>query len=365
MLRFAALLAEGLTQVGELVTLIQPPQILGRLFTGYPTVSKWLAYVDKFLFFPPVLVRACRSATLVHICDHSNAMYGRWTLGKPWVVTCHDMLAIRSALGEFPQNRPGRTGRIMQKWILRWLTLAPKIACISNATREDVLRLANRPSESSEVVYMGLNYPFLPLERVEWEPVVGTLLKRRNSERLPKYLLHIGADVWYKNRPQLVEMFLHVRRLRPANDLQLVLVGPPLGNELQSRIAAEAGLDNVHIIRNLSGKELNALYAGAECLVFPSVAEGFGWPVIEAQASGCPVVTSDRAPLNEIGGTNAIYVDPDNPRVAALRIIELIEESHDQRASRVAAGLAHAAKYSKMTMVEQYVRIYQGMLKSA
>jgi hypothetical protein len=85
---------------------------------------------------------------LVHILDHSNAVYCFFLRSIKVVVTCNDLLAVRSALGEIPEHRTWFTGRLLQKWILAGLRYADRIACISEATKLDVLRISGKPEEA-------------------------------------------------------------------------------------------------------------------------------------------------------------------------------------------------------------------------
>src|SRR5207249_6761486 len=110
--------------------------------------------------------RLAASADVVHICDHSNALYVRHIEKRPHLVTCNDMLAIRSAHGEFPQNRTGWSGRILQRWILAGLRRARRLTCISEATRHDVLRLTGHRPEVVSVTYMGQNFPYMPVAEI-------------------------------------------------------------------------------------------------------------------------------------------------------------------------------------------------------
>ena len=96
-----------------------------------------------------------------------------------------------------------------------------------------------------------------------------------------------------------------------------MFVGPELVPEMAELARKHGVADRVKALQKVSHEELRALYASATALLFPSLQEGFGWPVIEAQACGCPVFTSDLAPMNEIGGEGAVYVDPKNPAAIA------------------------------------------------
>src|SRR5207244_7283642 len=113
--------------------------------------------------------KLARRPSIVHICDHSNAMYDGQIGRVPVVVTCHDLLAVRGALGEETNCPASFTGKILQRWILRGLRRATLIACDSQATYDDALRLVRRDSASPkiEVVMLGLNCPYRKLSQTE------------------------------------------------------------------------------------------------------------------------------------------------------------------------------------------------------
>lgn len=166
MLRFASALHAGLRDAGIESALTRPAPIVGRLRPGATGLAKWLGYIDKFVLFPPRLRQLARGADVVHICDHSNAMYLPHVHTRPHLITCNDMLAIRSARGEFSRNPTGWTGRLLQRWILSNLRRARHLTCISAATQRDVLRLTGQPAERVTVTHMGLNYPYAPIPEV-------------------------------------------------------------------------------------------------------------------------------------------------------------------------------------------------------
>src|SRR5437764_11795360 len=99
--RFAMMMLDGLTAAGIPAAVIRPRPFLGRFRFAGGFIAKWLAYLDKFVFFRPALARKLRERpAVVHVCDHSNAMYAKMICGVPVVVTCHDLLAVRGAFGE-------------------------------------------------------------------------------------------------------------------------------------------------------------------------------------------------------------------------------------------------------------------------
>ena len=103
---------------------------------------------------------------------------------------------------------------------------------------------------------------------------------------------------------------------------------------------------------------MRGLYSVEEALLYPSLQAGFGWPIAEAQACGCVVATTDRAPMNEVGGTAAIYFDPAQEAEAAQRIAEGLRAAEARRA----AGLVNAARYAPETMIDAYLRCYRKAL---
>src|SRR4030088_2696973 len=124
MLRYATLLQEEIKRLGHTVRLLQPKPFVGKLCPGRTGLGKWLGYADKFLLFPHLLRSTKNDFDIVHICDHSNAIYTKFLKNVPHVVTCHDMLAVRSALGEIPENPVSLTGQKLQQMIASGLKQA-------------------------------------------------------------------------------------------------------------------------------------------------------------------------------------------------------------------------------------------------
>ena len=133
------------------------------------------------------------------------------------------------------------------------------------------------------------------------------------------FIVNVGGGQWYKNRPALLRIYAALRRtLRPAP--RLLVAGKPMSPETLA-LARQLGVDgDLLYLSGLSGRQLEAAYGAAEALIFPSLDEGFGWPVAEAQACACPVFTSNRPPMTEVGGDGAVYFDPTDPAAAAATI---------------------------------------------
>src|ERR1700722_15539629 len=160
-----ALLRE-LTQRGFDVELIAPKPLFGNIQPSWSGIGKWLGYIGRFLIFPHHLRAAAVKADVVHICDHGSAMFAFQLKGKPVLVTCHDMLAVRGALGEIPEMRTSLSGRVLQLWIRRGIQHATRVACVSQFTLDDARRILKVSGNLCKVLN-GLNYPFQPLDAVE------------------------------------------------------------------------------------------------------------------------------------------------------------------------------------------------------
>lgn len=371
MLRFARLLERGLQERGHVVETWSPEPVAVRWLPSYRYggAAKFFGYFDKFTAFPHRVRRQLSAATaegrepdVVHILDHANAVYAPLFARLPLLTTCHDLLQIRAALGEFPQHRVSALGRRYQRWILRHLSRLPHVACVSAKTRDDLLRLAHLPEENVEVVLNGLNHPYRPLPRDEASAVASLMLRERSlapeALALGKrgFLLNVGGGQWYKNRAGLLDLYAALRtQLQPVP--RLVMVGKPLAPDLVERAAALGIAGDLLHLSNVSENQLQALYSLAAGLIFPSWHEGFGWPVAEAQACGCPVFTSDRAPLTEVGGDAAVYLDPANPTDAARRIAA----AWDRRQELSARGLRRAAAWQPHAMIDRYLESYAGI----
>ena len=356
MLRLADLLEKGLLSCGIDVLVIRPEPFLGLFARRWRTLHKWLCYLDKFVLFPFRLLRHARRSLLVHIVDHSNAVYCLWLSRRKSVVTCNDVLAVRSARSEFGEHKTGITGKLLQRLILRGLRRATHLACISEATRTDVLRLTGRCKDSVSCIYLGL------------EPIFESAFGPELSKNQPSttrcgsapgwarngYILHVGGEAWYKNRPGVLRIYREIRERLGCDSPDLLMVGPPVGTVTEG----------VHFLPGITDAELAELYRNAALLLFPSFYEGFGWPVVEAQACGCPAVITGTPPLTEAGGNAAVWItDPRDIGAATDQVIEVLREAPTVRKERVFAGYRNARKFSRDRMIARYLELYTSVLR--
>lgn len=367
MLRFAALLKSKLEMTGVTVETISPRPFFGRLKRGATGIGKWLGYLDKFLVFPFALKQKTSRMggdLVVHICDHSNAFYTRYLKAVPHLVTCNDLLAIRAARGDFPQQRTAFTGRILQRWILNGLRHARRITCISEATRKDFLALSSADPASVDVTYMGLNPVYSPMARQVALDRVRSLAGAGDS-----FILHVGGNQWYKNRVGVLAIYAALGDI--TRKTKLVMAGPPFDDGMNAFLHLHPAIaSNVVSLSGVDDETLRALYSAAELLLFPSIEEGFGWPIIEAQACGCRVAVTGKPPMTEAGGEAAFYLPEPSANLdilpwsqAAAQVVKLaLGQDEAARGTMVAKGIKNAGRFSAATMAQRYVAIYRELL---
>jgi len=217
---------------------------------------------------------------------------------RPSVCTIHDLGYWRH-----PEAHP-RGQRVYLDWSTRWSARqSAHLLVDSEATKADVGTRYGIPSEKMSVVYPGRDETLGP---VRDESVLSSLRSRLGLGR--RYILYVGTLQPRKNLVRLVEAFSHMR----DDGLQLVLAGQRgwLADPIYRRVEELGLTDAVVFPGYVQDEDLPSLLSGAIGFAFPSLHEGFGFPVLEAQACGTPVVVSDTSSLPEVAGDAAQYVDP-------------------------------------------------------
>ncbi len=364
---FCDTLHDGLAARGAAVERILPAPRLGRWRGARGELAKWLGHADKFLLFPRALrsrVRELRAAhgdaLLVHICDHSNAMYVRETLGVRHLVTCHDLMAVRLALGDLPGPRVRFTGRRLQRMVRRGLEAARHVACDSRCTLTDLQRVCRRPESGSSVIHAQLNYPYARLPAGEARALLGPRLP---DDGRP-LVLHVGNNSWYKNRDGVLRIFRTASALASgagAGRPRLVLLGPELSASQRDFVAQHGLTKDVTALSGQDTATLQAFYSLADVFLFPSLYEGFGWPPLEAQACGCPVVASTGGSLAEVLGDSALTTPADDEAALAGHVQTLLAQP-TLRDEFVAKGRANVARFAPPRMIDDYQALYSQLL---
>jgi glycosyltransferase involved in cell wall biosynthesis len=362
MIRFAYLLDEGLKNEGIESEIWTPPVLFGKIakstITGF---GKWLGYIDKYVFFPLILLWRLKgkahiySNTQFHICDHSNSPYLKYLPINRSSITCHDVIAIRGGLGYTSFSEAASFfGKILQKWILNNLKHAKSIAFVSQLTLDqfhEVIALTKTPSGKNwRVILNAFNAEFAPMEFQE-----AVRLARISGMNLDKpFLLHVGSAQPRKNRKLLLDL---VSLLQQPSSVNICYAGEALERELLEH-AGKLGLEkNVFSIIKPNHPTLVSLYSLCEAFIFPSFSEGFGWPVIEAQACGAPVIASNLQPMPEVSGGAALHADPTNPKEFS-NAFSLLEDK-SLRDELIKKGFKNGSRFSKNEMTKAYLNLFQ------
>ncbi|MBB4802505.1 glycosyltransferase involved in cell wall biosynthesis [Flavobacterium nitrogenifigens] len=304
--RYANMLQNGMIERGHEVEVWSPKARFYKI-PSTDSLKKWLGYIDQYLIFPIEVKFKLINSSKENLFVFADQALGPWVplvKNRKHVVHCHDFLALKSALGMIPENPTSRTGKWYQDYIRKGFSKGKNFISISKKTQQDLHELHLGKIENSAVCYNGLNRTFCS------EPQQSSrdlLQKKLNIDLSKGYIMHIGGNQYYKNRKGVMEIYETWRNLYNVK-IPLILIGEEPSDELAVMHLQSSFKNDIHFISNLSDEYINNAYSGASCLLFPSLDEGFGWPIIEAMASGCPVITTDKAPMNEIGGIAAYYI---------------------------------------------------------
>lgn len=351
--------AAGLQERGHRVQCLTAPVLLGRLARPRTAWAKWLGYGDQLLLFPLMLLwmeRRWPAGTRVVVLDQALGPWVPRIRRRPHLIVCHDLLALRASRGEFAEQPVGLSGRLYQR-LIRWgFRQGRCFAAVSAATAADLVR-----ELAPDVAPVALLPNPLPEAFALLEPARARAVLRPMAAVLEQapFLLHVGG-YWYKNRQGVCGIVQVLRQRHP--ELRLVLVGH-LEEPAEALLRSDPDLRSAVLhLPGVSELELRALYSAAEVLLFPSWWEGFGWPVLEALACGCPVITTDRAPMSEVGGAAAVYVPPCPAETtaraawthaAAATVEDVLARSPGERALWRQRGLEQAARFARTSWLDR------------
>ena len=326
MLRFGELLSNGLSSASiELNEIFPEPRLLP--LTPSSPLKKWAGYVDKYMIFSRRLTKFLNNPQtrpdLLHVIDHSNAVYMNRVHDNSKtkrLITCHDLIALRSSKNEFPDApRISKTGKQLQNWVYNSLKKADAYACDSSFTEKDLNRIIPQSKGKSEVIHLGVPPKAIAQSRESELPF---------DPSNTKYLLHVGSSAWYKNRKAVLSAFSHLLQNSAQPTVNLVFVGPRLQEEEltdETKSWVKKNKSRVVELNQVDEPDLCKLYRYAQAFVFPSFVEGFGWPPLEANAMGCPVITTRTGAIADILRNSATYVDPANQREINEALLSLMD----------------------------------------
>lgn len=366
--RFTNMIAEGMLERGHQVKIWAPKSRFFNLpLKG--TMKKWMGYIDQYIIFPTEvrkLLKKCKPDTLFVFTDQAQGPWVPLVSNRHHVIHCHDFLAQASASGELAEIKTSWTGKQYQNLIRRGLTKGKHFISGSKKTQTELLKFLPGYPSSSDVVYNGLDQSFAPFDVFESRVILGDKV---NQDLKAGYLLHVGNNQWYKNRSGVVEIY-NAWRTKSNVNLPLLLIGERPSSQLAKMLEQSPFKKDIHIICDLNDEAVRFAYTGASVFLFPSLAEGFGWPIAEAMASGCLVITTNEAPMTEVAG-DAGFLIPRRPdqgisnkewAVEAAAVVDkVINLSDEERHASVEAAIANSKRFNKKLAMNSIEAIYQSI----
>jgi glycosyltransferase involved in cell wall biosynthesis len=273
-------------------------------------------------------------------------------LSCPTVLTVHDLI-----FEHYPQHHTRRNAWFLRMAMPLFVAAADAIIAVSQHTRSDLITLYHAPPEKIAIIYEGVDARFQPSppERI-------AQAKARFSPDRP-YLLMVGTLEPRKNHAAALRALARLKQWGHPHRL-LIVGGMGWLFEPTRRLVEDLGLTgDVAFAGYAPDEELPALYSGADCVLLPSLFEGFGFPVLEAMACAAPVVCSNVSSLPEVAGDAALLAAPEDD-VGLTHAIHLIL-SQPQLAERLRlAGLQQAARFRWDQCARETVELYRRLLRA-
>lgn len=261
---------------------------------------------------------------------------------KPFVLTVHDMIHEK-----FPEAFVAPHD-IVARYKKQVVEKADKIIAISNSTKRDLMALLNVPEEKIEVIYHGV--------QIHNFPVTPTPL----SLDIPnEFILYVGDRNPYKNFNRFAEAVAKVMEHHP--NLYLVCTGGLRFNEKEVKWLTDLNIIHRCIRLTVTDQELTELYQNAQAFIFPSLYEGFGFPILEAFQQCCPVICSNTSCFPEVGGDAVAYFDPSDTTNMAQVILQVLANK-TLRAQLIEAGKERLLQFPIQRCVDQTIALYKQLV---
>lgn len=307
-------------------------------WTIYSLRNRLLPFLDKNKINKRLSLKEIRGKNfdIIHPTYYDNYFLDSLDK-KPLVVTVFDMIHEK-----YPEYFFGHKTIIQKKNLVRKAT---KIIAISENTKQDLIRFLNVPQEKIEVVYLANSLP-QDDNHIDFEDTPS------------RYLLYVGTRSIYKN------FIFFVKSVSPLllndPDLKIVCAGQPFTNR-EILLFADLKIQNQIYCYETNDFGLSYLYKNALAFVFPSIYEGFGLPVLEAFACGCPAILSRASSLPEIGGDAAAYFDPQS-QSELQSVVKLVVYDSAIRKNLSDKGYARNKYFSWRQTAELTKKVYESTL---
>jgi glycosyltransferase involved in cell wall biosynthesis len=275
---------------------------------------------------------------------HATDFYMPLSYTKRAVATIHDLIFLIQ-----PEKMVDHVR--LSKWVPKFARRCRRIITISESSKKDIINNLDIDPNLIDVIYWGVDrtifYP--PDDREKLNKRLELLL---GFDR--PYFLAVSCSTGRKNTPLLLEAYEHLVRNDPKNDLVLVWDPPP---EIYQQYSSSELTRRVHFIGRQSDENLRNLYSGATAVVFPSLYEGFGFPILEGMSCGTPVITSNITSMPEIGGDAALYINPLDVN-SIISALESFENQTSLAKNLREKGLQHAALFTWERCARETLAVY-------
>lgn len=235
----------------------------------------------------------------------------------PTLLTCHDLAYLH-----YPKHIPFLIRKYYQYYFPRFHRRADHIIAVSHSTKDDIIKQYNIPPSKITVGYNGVGNNFTPLDPVKQVDI------RLSLTSGDPYFIYVGSIHPRKNIVRLVKAFDQFCDSTESTH-KLIILGRWAWNndKIAGTIANAKHLQRIKLIDDMKG-DISDILASATALVYVSLFEGFGLPLLEAMQCEVPVITSDRGALKEIAGGAALLVDPENVDAIAYAMTRIVSEEN-------------------------------------
>lgn len=259
---------------------------------------------------------------------------------KPFVLTVYDMIHEL-----MPQYFVEDSFHVVERKLLL-MQKATKIIVVSNNTKKDIIKIYPDIDPSKiEVIYHGSSIKIHPEVTVQFPE---------------KYILYVGSRETYKNFKFFIQSVTPLLKNDP--NLQIIAAGGGKFTEEEIQFLKNLDIQNQVLQRYFQEEELGHYYQNAQCFVFPSLYEGFGIPVLESMACGCPIVLTKHGSFPEVAGDAGIYFDSESEDDLREKIRVLISDE-ELRKKYAEKGLERVKKFDWKDAAEQCLKVYSDAIQ--
>ena len=349
---YAERLGDALLAKGVVLDRVRPRNLLPSRIRQAVLLDKLDSYAGRFALYPLIVRR--RRADIFHIVDHGQAFLLRYLDASKTVVTCHDIILLVLASGRLGSAFSPPFATSVLRRSLEWMKKTRWIIADSHQTKNDLVTVVGIDPANIRVIYPGLNYPYRP------DAEVRAGIRSRLGLSGGMLVLQVGQAGFYKNLPGCLRVVAKLRK----GGLQVTFVraGQRLRPEHLALLDRLGLRDSVADLGPMTDRDLAGLYAAADVLLFPSLYEGFGWPPVEAMASGLPVVCSRSGSLGEIVGDAALTAEPEDIDGLANQVAAVLTDPALAQSLRL-RGLERARLFDWERSASQVLDVYRQVIK--